>query len=84
MNILRRWLGATKEAEQTAAAQPAVNQRIQVTVERETITMLVRGQIVENQIVPVTQDVPVREIDGLDAGHLLALPLGTTEKGEKQ
>jgi hypothetical protein len=44
MNILRRWLRATKEADQVGAAQSAMNQRIHVTVERETITMLVRGQ----------------------------------------
>jgi hypothetical protein len=43
MNILRRWLWATKEFFQKAA-EPVTNRCIEVTVERETLTMLVRGQ----------------------------------------
>ena len=42
--FIKKHVVATKEADQVGAAQSAMNQRIHVTVERETITMLVRGQ----------------------------------------
>ena len=44
MNILRRGVPAAKAASKKNAAQATVNQRIEVTVERETVTVLVRGQ----------------------------------------
>jgi hypothetical protein len=44
MNILRCGVQAAKAASQKNAAQATVNQRIEVTVERETVTVLVRGQ----------------------------------------
>jgi hypothetical protein len=43
MNILRRWLWATKETF-TNAAEQTRKKGFEVTVERETITLLVRGQ----------------------------------------
>ena len=43
MNILRRGVPEEKESAQKNT-QPASIRRIEVTVERETITMLVRGQ----------------------------------------
>ncbi len=51
MNILRRWLGATKEATPAAAAS-ARNPRMEMTVERETITLLVRRQAEKNETKP--------------------------------
>ena len=44
MNILRRGVQAVKAASKKNAAQATVSQRIEITVERETITVLVRGQ----------------------------------------
>jgi hypothetical protein len=61
MNILRRWLRETKEADQDVASQPAMNQRIQVTVERETITLLVRGPQTRDQQAP-TAEIAAEEI----------------------
>jgi hypothetical protein len=84
MNILRRWARATKEAAGEGAAKATVSRRIEITVERETVTMLVRSEPVKNQDVPAKEDVPVREIDGLEAGHPLARPIGPTGKGERQ
>ena len=45
MNILRRGVPPSKETGKKGAAQGSVNRRIEVTVERETVTMLVRGQL---------------------------------------
>jgi hypothetical protein len=44
MNILRCGVPAAKAARKKNAAQATVNQCIEVTVERETVTVLVRGQ----------------------------------------
>jgi hypothetical protein len=84
MNILRRWARATKETAQEGAAKATVSRRIEVTVERETVTMLVRGQPAGNLDVPATEDLPVREIDGLEAGWLPAQLIEPTERGERQ
>jgi hypothetical protein len=43
MNILRRGVPAAKEATKKSAADATVGRRIEVTVERETVTMLVRN-----------------------------------------
>jgi hypothetical protein len=73
-----------KEAAKEGTAEATVSRRIEITVERETVTMLVRGQTVMNQDVPVAEDAPVKEIDGLEAGHPPAEPIGPTEEGERQ
>ena len=44
MNILRRGLPAVEEESKKGVAEATVNRRIEVTVERETVTMLVRSQ----------------------------------------
>ena len=44
MNILRRRVPAAEAAGKNGPAEPTVNRRIMVTVERETVTLLVRGQ----------------------------------------
>ncbi|MGA3080109.1 MAG: hypothetical protein ABSD44_01860 [Terracidiphilus sp.] len=44
MNILRRGVSAGEEASHKDAPEPAVTRRIEVTVERETVTMLVRSR----------------------------------------
>jgi hypothetical protein len=44
MNILRRGVPAVEEAGKQGVAEATVNRRIEVTVERETVTMLVRSQ----------------------------------------
>jgi hypothetical protein len=44
MNILRRGVAASEAINKKDAAEATGNRRIQVTVERETVTMLVRGQ----------------------------------------
>lgn len=44
MNILRRGVPAAKAANRKNIATTSVSRRIEVTVERETVTMLVRGQ----------------------------------------
>jgi hypothetical protein len=44
MNILRRVLPETKAESQEIATEPTVHRRVKVTVERETVTVLVRGQ----------------------------------------
>jgi hypothetical protein len=52
MNILRRGVPASKETGKEGASQSSVNRRIEVTVERETITMLVRAHPVKNPDAP--------------------------------
>jgi hypothetical protein len=47
MNILRREVPVTKAAGKEVSPEPAVSRRIEVTVERETVTILVRGQLKE-------------------------------------
>jgi hypothetical protein len=44
MNILRRVLPETKAESRESASEPTERRRIEVTVERETVTVLVRGQ----------------------------------------
>ena len=44
MNILRRRVPAAEAAGKNGPAEPTVNRRIMVTVERETVTMQVRGR----------------------------------------
>ena len=44
MNILRRRVRAMKEAAKEGTAEATVSRRIEITVERETVTVLVRGQ----------------------------------------
>ncbi len=46
MNILRRGVPRSKETGKEGASQGSMNRRrIEITVERETVTMLVRGQL---------------------------------------
>ena len=54
MNILRRGVPPSKEAGKEGAAQGSVNRRIEVTVEREIVTMLVRGQLEQAAEMPPT------------------------------
>jgi hypothetical protein len=44
MNILRRNAPETKAKSKEPLAEPAMSRRVKVTVERETVTLLVRGQ----------------------------------------
>jgi hypothetical protein len=44
MNILRRSVPPVVVVNEEVAAEPAINRRINVTVERETVAILVRGQ----------------------------------------
>jgi hypothetical protein len=53
-NILRRGVPATIANSKKGSAEAIVNRRIEVTVERETVTMLVRGQPKENQDGPAS------------------------------
>jgi hypothetical protein len=54
MNILRRGVPASKETGMEGAAQGSMYRRIEVTVERETVTMLVRGQLEQVSEMPPT------------------------------
>jgi hypothetical protein len=49
MNILRRGVLAAKAACKKRVAGVPVNRRIEVTVERETVTVLVRGHPKDNE-----------------------------------
>jgi hypothetical protein len=44
MNILRRGIPAAEANSQEPLAEPVMSRRVKVTVERETVTVLVRGQ----------------------------------------
>ena len=44
MNILRRGGPAEETGNKKSFAEPAMSRRVKVTVERETVTVLVRGQ----------------------------------------
>ena len=44
MNIIRRGTPAAEPGNKKSFTEPAMNRRIEVTVERETVTVLVRGQ----------------------------------------
>ena len=57
MNILRRNAPETKTKSKEPAAEPAKSRCVKVTVERETVTVLVRGQAE-----------PVQTIEGEPAG----------------
>lgn len=81
MNILRRRVPAMEEKVKGNPGEGKPGRRIEVTVERETITMLVRRPAMGKQDRPAKDDVPA---DGLEAGLLPAPPTGPTEKGESQ
>ncbi|MGA3159818.1 MAG: hypothetical protein ABSC77_01275 [Terracidiphilus sp.] len=49
MNILPRGVRVARAASRKNAAEATVSQRIEITVERETITVLVRGQRIDNE-----------------------------------
>jgi hypothetical protein len=55
MNILRRGVPETKEDGRKGAAETTVSRRIEVTAERETVTVLVRGQPAQSQEAPAFQ-----------------------------
>jgi len=55
MNILRRSLQPTEVDGRESRTARTRSRRIQVTVERETVTMLVRGQPVEADEPPALQ-----------------------------
>jgi len=57
MNILRRGATEAEANSKESFPEPAKSQRIEITVERETVTMLVRGQTVENQQEPALESV---------------------------
>jgi hypothetical protein len=52
MNILRRGIPAAEAKSQEPPAEPAMSRRVKVTVERETVTVLVRGQPVKAAVEP--------------------------------
>jgi hypothetical protein len=55
MSILRRGVPHSKETGKEGASQGSVKRRrIEVTVERETVTMLVRGQLEQAAELPPT------------------------------
>ena len=64
MNILRRGVPASKETGKEGASQSSVNRRIEVTVERETVTMLVRGQL--EQVAQVPPTISMKPLHGND------------------
>jgi hypothetical protein len=65
MNILRRGVPASKEAGKEGASQGSVNRRrIEVTVERETVTMLVRGQF--EQVAEMPPTIAMKPLRGND------------------
>lgn len=64
MNILRRRVPAAEAADKNGPAEVAVNQRIEVTIERETVTVLVRGQPKDNDRKPASDKA------GLESQHL--------------
>jgi hypothetical protein len=49
MNILRRGGPAAKANSKKSVAEPAISRRVKVTVERETVTVLVRGQTAKSE-----------------------------------
>jgi len=79
MNILRRRVPAAEAAGKNGPAEVGVNQRIEVTVERETVTMLVRGQPKQDNQKPASDKV------GLESQHLgLPPPAEAREGGDRQ
>jgi len=64
MNILRRGVPPSKETGKKGAAQGSVNRRIEVTVERETVTMLVRGQL--EQVAEIPPTIAMKPLRGND------------------
>lgn len=70
MNILRRGVPAGDEASQNNTPEATVTRRIEVTVERETVTMLVRAHPVKTPDAPpqVTAG-PESELSELPAGE---------------
>jgi hypothetical protein len=78
MNILRRRVPAAETAGKNGPAEATVNQRIEVTVERETVTMLVRGQ-------PNDDQKPASDKAGLESQHLgLPPPAEAREGGDRK
>ena len=79
MNILRRRVPAAEAAGKNGPAEPTVNRRIMVTVERETVTVLVRGQPKDNDRKPASDKA------GLESQHLgLPPPAPAREGGDRQ
>jgi hypothetical protein len=68
MNILRRSLPATEAASKENAAEGTPGRRVEVTIERETTTLLVRGRPEKNEMKPAG------EIGALELGRLELLP----------
>ena len=64
MNILRQGVLASKETGKEGASQGSVNRRIEVTVERETVTMLVRGQL--EQVAEIPPTIAMKPLRGND------------------
>jgi hypothetical protein len=85
MNILRRGIQDVKAASKKYAAGASKSQRIEVTVERETVTMLVRGQTVENQQAPALESVAsepeCRELPPSSEAH--PLPSATLRQNQE-
>jgi hypothetical protein len=78
MNILRRRIPAAEAAGKNGPAEPTVNRRIMVTVERETVTVLVRGQ-------PNDDQKPASDKGELEPQHLgLPPPAPAREGGDRQ
>jgi hypothetical protein len=64
MNILRRGAPSEEANSKEFFAEPAMNRRVKVTTERETVTVLVRGRPAQNQ------QAPASERAGLESEHL--------------
>jgi len=79
MNILRRRVPAAETAGKNGPAEATVNQRIMVTVERETVTVRARGQPKENDQKPASDKA------GLESQHLgLPPPAEAREGGDRK
>jgi hypothetical protein len=75
ITIVRRGLPAPEAAGKNGPAEATVNRRIMVTVERETVTVLVRGQPKDND------QKPASEKAGLESQHLELLPPAPAREG---
>ena len=78
MSILRRGVPAAKAASVKSVAEAPLSRRVEVTVERETVTVLVRGQPKDNEEGPASGN------DGPESKLLeLPPPAPASEEEEK-
>jgi hypothetical protein len=67
MNILRRGIPAAEAKSQEPPAEPVMSRRVKVTVERETVTVLVRGQPGQAAVEPQTIAVEPASANGQES-----------------